>query len=170
MCELAVCNNKTYFPLASTAITSAASMKRMLPLALIAIRADFPVASVRADRLGSGSSSHPTSTSVRIVAIQKDFHRRFRYCSSARSPSSPASAVKSAPTSSSSCSTVAASFTSPLSLAPCFVVCPKSSPLPSAWDRTARTCVRRRQLIARHDQQTLPLGIAPAVLPSASKP
>ena len=42
-CELEVRNNKTWFPLASTAITSAASMKRILPLALIAIRADFPI-------------------------------------------------------------------------------------------------------------------------------
>lgn len=41
MCELEVCNNKTWFPLASTAIRSAASMKRILPLALIAIRADL---------------------------------------------------------------------------------------------------------------------------------
>ena|SRR5579862_4490790 len=47
MYELEVCSNKTYFPLASTAITSAASMKRILLLVLIAIRADVPIASVR---------------------------------------------------------------------------------------------------------------------------
>ncbi len=47
MCELEMCINKTQFPLASTAITSAASRKRILPLALIAIRADFPASSVR---------------------------------------------------------------------------------------------------------------------------
>ena len=41
MCELEVCNNRTWFPLASTAIRSAASMKRIFVLVLIAIRADL---------------------------------------------------------------------------------------------------------------------------------
>src|SRR5215510_16331439 len=47
MCELEVHNNETWFPLASAAIRSAVSMKRIFPLPLIAIRADFPVAKAR---------------------------------------------------------------------------------------------------------------------------
>lgn len=41
MCELELCTNRTWFPLASTAIRSAASMKRIFVLALIPIRADL---------------------------------------------------------------------------------------------------------------------------------
>src|ERR1700733_9312336 len=65
MCELAVRNNETYFPLASTTITSAASMKRILLLALIAIRADFSIATVRLGRSGSDSSSPAAFTTSR---------------------------------------------------------------------------------------------------------